>query len=165
MGISDAYDSHIKGWGASVELGQSHSMANNATFGYYGGLRYSKLKMDGYTETNAIFPFTFSDVDSNATAAYLGVNYGRTLNKKWAWSTNAEVEQDISHNNPAVQAHANYIGAFNFDGNLAHTRGSLSATLSYALSDAVNLGVTPYVARMATHDTAFGAVLKVAGKF
>ncbi len=158
-------DSTINGWGVQLEAGQSFDLANKATVGYYGGLRYDDLKMDGYTETNAYFPFTYSDVKSQRTTAYLGANYGMALTDKVKWSVNAEIEQDLSHKDPSVIASADYIGSLRFDSDAAHTRGSLSTTVSYAFSDAVSIGVTPYVNRTVNKDTAFGAIIGLSGKF
>ncbi|MDH7789047.1 putative HAF family extracellular repeat protein [Ochrobactrum sp. 19YEA23] len=158
-------DSTINGWGVQLEAGQSFDLANQSTVGYYGGLRYDNLKMDGYTETNAYFPFTYSDVKSQRSTAYLGANYGMALTDKVSWSVNAEIEQDLSHKDPSVIASADYIGSLKFDSDAAHTRGSLSTTVSYAFSDAVSVGVTPYVNRTVNKDTAFGAIIGLSGKF
>lgn len=119
----------------------------------------------GYTESGAHFPFTYSDVKSQRTTAYLGLNYGMALTDKVNWSVNAEIEQDLSHKDPSVIASADYIGSFKFDSDAAHTRGSLSTTVSYAFSDAVSIGVTPYVNRTVNKDTAFGAIIGLSGKF
>ncbi|MGN7963135.1 autotransporter domain-containing protein [Brucella sp. 22210] len=158
-------DSTINGWGVQLEAGQSFDLANQSTVGYYGGIRYDDLKMDGYTETNAYFPFTYSDVKSQRTTAYLGANYGMALTDKVRWSVNAEIEQDLSHKDPSVTASADYIGSYKFDSDAAHTRGSLSTTVSYAFSDAVSIGVTPYVNRKVNKDTGFGAMIGLSGKF
>jgi probable HAF family extracellular repeat protein len=158
-------DSTINGWGVQLEAGQSFDLGNKSSFGYYGGLSYTDLKMDGYTETNAYFPFTYSDVKSQRTTAYFGLNYGMALTDKVNWSVNAEIEQDLSHKDPSVIASADYIGAYEFGSDTAHTRGSLSTTVSYALSDAVSIGVTPYVNRTLDKDTAFGAIIGLSGKF
>jgi len=158
-------DSTVNGWGVQLEAGQSFDLANQSTVGYYGGLRYDDLKMDGYTETNAYFPFTYSDVKSQRSTAYLGANYGMALTDKVRWSVNAEIEQDLSHKDPSVVASADYIGTLKFDSDAAHTRGSLSTTVSYAFSDAVSVGVTPYVNRTVNKDTAFGAIIGLSGKF
>lgn len=158
-------ESTITGWGASLELGQSFDLANRAVLGYYGGLRYSDLKMDGYTETGAYFPFSYSDVKSKRTTAYLGADYAVPLTERVRWSINAEIEQDLSHNDPVVVATADYIGALRFQSDAAHTRGSVSTTLSYRFSDEVSIGVTPYLARTVNRDAAYGAVIDVSGKF
>ncbi|MFK3666508.1 autotransporter domain-containing protein [Ochrobactrum teleogrylli] len=158
-------DSTVNGWGVQLEAGQSFDLGNKASFGYYGGLNYTDLKMDGYTESGAHFPFTYSDVKSQRTTAYLGLNYGMALTDKVNWSVNAEIEQDLSHKDPSVIASADYIGSFKFDSDAAHTRGSLSTTVSYAFSDAVSIGVTPYVNRTVNKDTAFGAIIGLSGKF
>ncbi|MDH7784725.1 putative HAF family extracellular repeat protein [Ochrobactrum sp. 19YEA23] len=158
-------DSTINGWGVQLEAGQSFDLGNKTSLGYYGGLSYTDLKMDGYTETNAYFPFTYSDVKSQRTTAYFGLNYGMALTDKVNWSVNAEIEQDLSHKDPSVIASADYIGAYEFGSDTAHTRGSLSTTVSYAFSDAVSIGVTPYVNRTLDKDTAFGAIIGLSGKF
>ncbi|NKC03205.1 autotransporter outer membrane beta-barrel domain-containing protein [Ochrobactrum haematophilum] len=115
-------DSTINGWGVQLEAGQSFDLGNKSSFGYYGGLSYTDLKMDGYTETNAYFPFTYSDVKSQRTTAYFGLNYGMALTDKVNWSVNAEIEQDLSHKDPSVIASADYIGAYEFGSDTAHTR-------------------------------------------
>ncbi|URQ74358.1 MAG: autotransporter domain-containing protein [Candidatus Ochrobactrum gambitense] len=158
-------DSTINGWGVQLEAGQSFDLGNKSSFGYYGGLNYTDLKMDGYTETGVYFPFTYSDVKSQRTTAYFGLNYGMALTDKVNWSVNAEIEQDLSHKDPSVIASADHIGAFEFGSDNAHTRGSLSTTVSYAFSDAVSIGVTPYVNRTLDKDTAFGAIIGLSGKF
>lgn len=158
-------ESTIKGWGASLEAGRLHELSSGSVFGYYAGLRHSDLKMDGYTETNAYFPFTYSDVKSRRTAVYLGANYAMPLSDKVRWLINAEIEQDIAHDDPSVTASADYIGALSFDADVAHTRGSLSTTLSYAFSEVLSVGVTPYLARTVNRDMAYGASIDVTGRF
>lgn len=158
-------ESTITGWGASLELGQSFDLRDQATIGYYGGLRYSYLKMDGYTESNAYFPFHYSDVKSERTTAYIGANYTMALAEKMRWSVNAEIEQDLAYKDPIMTANADYIGELKFEADAAHTRGSVSTTLSYRFSDGFNIGVTPYAARTVNRDTAYGTVIDVSGKF
>jgi len=158
-------ESTIRGWGASLEAGRSHDLPDNAVFGTYAGLRYSDLKMDGYTETNAYFPFTYSDVKSRRLGVYLGANYAMPLSERVRWLINAEIEQDILHDDPSVMASADYIGALSFDADAAHTRGSLSTSLSYAFSEVLSVGVTPYLARTVNRDMAYGASIDVTGKF
>jgi hypothetical protein len=121
--------------------------------------------MDGYTETNAYFPFTYSDVKSRRLGVYLGANYAMPLSDRVRWLINAEIEQDILHDDPSVTASADYIGALSFDADAAHTRGSLSTTLSYAFSEVLSIGVTPYLARTVNRDMAYGAGIDVTGKF
>ena len=46
-----------------------------ASLRYYGGLRRSDLRMAGYTEDNAAFPFTYADASYRLTTAYVGATY------------------------------------------------------------------------------------------
>ncbi|NSY72683.1 autotransporter outer membrane beta-barrel domain-containing protein, partial [Agrobacterium tumefaciens] len=158
-------DSAVKGWGASLEIGRAHDLSDRDAFSYYGGLRYSDLKMDGYTERNAAFPFTYSDTTLTQTTGYIGATYNRSLSEKLTWSVDGQVEQDLSHEDPSVTARAAYIGALNFDADLAHTHASLSSTVSYAVNDNVRIDVTPYIATTSTRDIALGAMVGISGKF
>ncbi|CVI62475.1 Outer membrane autotransporter barrel domain-containing protein [Agrobacterium salinitolerans str. Hayward 0363] len=158
-------DSAIKGWGASLEVGRAHELSERDGFSYYGGLRYSNLKMDGYAERNAAFPFTYSDTALKQTTGYIGATYNRAVTGKVAWSIDGRVEQDLAHDDPDVMASAAYIGALIFDADLAHTRASLSSTVSYAVTDNVKIDVTPYIASTSTRDAAWGAAIGISGKF
>ncbi|MFV0283301.1 MAG: autotransporter domain-containing protein [Castellaniella sp.] len=160
-----AGDAVMDGWGASFEIGRNHALSDRDLVGYYGGLRYSDLNMDGYTEHNAVFPFTYSQTTSKQTTAYIGANYTRVLSDKFKWSINGELEQDIAHKDPSVVARADYIGALKFDSDFAHTRASLSSTLAYAVTDDVSMSVTPYVAGTSTRDTAYGVMISLSGRF
>jgi probable HAF family extracellular repeat protein len=158
-------DSAIKGWGASLEVGRAHELSERDGFSYYGGLRYSNLKMDGYTERNAAFPFTYSDTVLKQTTGYIGATYNSAVTGKVTWSIDGRVEQDLAHDDPDVMARAAYIGALKFDADFAHTRASLSSTVSYAVTDNVKIDVTPYIAGTSTRDAAWGAAIGISGKF
>ncbi|MGY4662522.1 putative HAF family extracellular repeat protein [Pseudomonas chlororaphis] len=157
--------STIKGWSASVEAGRTHALGDKASSRYYGGLRHSDLDMQGYTERNAAFPFTYSDSEYRLTTAYVGSTYTKALSSKVTWSVNAEIEQDVMRKAPSVEAKAGYIGTLKFDSDFARTRANVSTTVSYAFNDKLDVGITPYVGSTATRDTAFGAMLELSGKF
>lgn len=167
FGVTEAGkgDSHITGWSASVELGQSHHVADQARFGYYGGLRHGALKMDAYTESNAAFPFSYSDVSYRLTSLYAGTHYAMPLADAVTWSMNAEIEQDLSQDAPSVTASADYIGTLRFNADPDRTRGVLSTSLSYDMNDSVSLSATPYIAHTAVSEAVVGTMLKLYGKF
>uniref|UniRef100_UPI003342018F hypothetical protein n=1 Tax=Castellaniella defragrans TaxID=75697 RepID=UPI003342018F len=71
------------------------------------------------------------------TSAHAGVKYRLALTDK----------------DPPPCRRADYIGTLAFDPDLAHTRGSLSMTVSYAFSDRMRVEFTPCVQRTATRDT------------
>ncbi|WP_157998944.1 autotransporter domain-containing protein [Agrobacterium tumefaciens] len=158
-------DSTVKGWSTSLEVGRTHVLSSEDDFGYYGGLRYSDLKMDGYTERNAAFPFFYSDTTLTQTTAYIGATYNRSLSEKLTWSIDGQVEQDLAHEDPGVTARAAYIGALKFDSDFARTRASLSSTVSYAVTENVKIDVTPYIASTSTRDASYGAMIGISGRF
>ncbi|WP_194288143.1 autotransporter domain-containing protein [Agrobacterium tumefaciens] len=158
-------DSTVKGWSTSLEVGRTHVLSSKDDFGYYGGLRCSDLKMDGYTERNAAFPFIYSDTTLTQTTAYIGATYNRSLSEKLTWSVDGQVEQDLTHEDPVVTARAAYIGALKFDSDFAHTRASLSSTVSYAVTENVKIDVTPYIASTSTRDASYGAMIGISGRF
>jgi len=98
--------------------------------------------MDGYKEGKAYFPFTYSDLDYQLTTAYVGLNYEHKISERLKWSIAGEVEQDLAHNDPGVHVSADYIGAFEFNPDLAHKRASAPTTLSYAVAEDVSIGLT-----------------------
>lgn len=159
-------ESRVQGWSSTLEAGRTENLSfNNARFGYYGGLRYSDVSMDGYTETDADFPFTYSDMSYELTTAYAGANYSMPISKRLQWSVNLEIEQDLTHKDPEFDARAQYIGGLAFDSDFSHTRGSASTSLIYAINDTVDLSLTPYLIRTATRENAVGAVARVSGRF
>ena len=159
-------ESRVQGWSSTLEAGHTENLNfNDARFGYYGGLRYSDVSMDGYTETNAEFPFTYSDMTYRLTTAYAGANYSAALNDRLRWAANIEIEQDLSHDDPEFNARADYIGGLAFNSDFAHTRGSASTSLIYAINDTVDLSFTPYLIRTATRENALGATARVSGRF
>ncbi|WP_079212758.1 autotransporter domain-containing protein [Brucella pituitosa] len=159
-------ESRLQGWSTALELGRTDNLNfHNARLGYYGGLRYSNLSMDGYTESNALFPFTYDDMKYELTTAYAGANFAMPLTDRIRWSINLEIEQDVAHKDPEFDARADYIGVLTLDSDFSHTRGSAWTSVSYAVSDAVELSLTPYVTRTASRDNAFGAMVRLSGKF
>jgi len=159
-------ETRVQGWSTALELGRTDNLSfNNARFGYYGGLRYSDISMDGYTETGAEFPFTYSDMKYELATAYAGANYSMPLSDRFRWSVNVEIEQDISHKDPEFDARANYIGVIALASDFAHTRGSASTSLSYAFNETVGLSLTPYIIRTASRENAYGATVRVFGAF
>ncbi len=159
-------ESRLQGWSTALELGRKDNLNfHNARLGYYGGLRYSNLSMDGYTESNALFPFSYSDMKFALTTVYAGANYSMPLTDKIRWLINLEIEQDLAHKDPVFNATADYIGALKLNSDFSHIRGSAWTSLSYAFNDAVDLSLTPYVARTVSRDNAFGAMVRVSGKF
>jgi probable HAF family extracellular repeat protein len=159
-------ESRLQGWSTALELGRTDNLNfHNARLGYYGGLRYSNLSMDGYTESNALFPFTYGDMKYELTTAYAGANFTMPLTDRIRWSINLEIEQDVAHKDPEFDARADYIGVLTLDSDFSHTRGSAWTSVSYAVSDAVELSLTPYVTRTASRDNAFGAMVRLSGKF
>lgn len=159
-------ETRVQGWSTALEFGQSENLSfNNARFGTYGGLRYSDISMDGYTETNALFPFTYSDMKYELTTAYAGANYSMPFSDRLRWSVNVEIEQDIAHKDPEFDARANYIGALIYGSDFSHTRGSASTSLSYAFNDQTGLSLRPYIIRTASRENAVGATVRVFGEF
>lgn len=159
-------ESRLQGWSTALELGRIDNLNfHNARFGYYGGLRYSNLSMDGYTERNTLFPFTYGDMKYELTTAYAGANFTMPLTDKIRWSINLEIEQDVAHKDPKFDAKADYIGVLTLDSDFSHTRGSAWTSVSYAVSNTVDLSFTPYVTRTASRDNAFGAMVRLSGKF
>ena len=67
-------NSRIKGWEASLEWAAPTPEPGRLR-DYYGGLRRSDLRMAGYTEDNAVFPFTYADASYRLTTAYVGASY------------------------------------------------------------------------------------------
>ncbi|NKX15614.1 autotransporter outer membrane beta-barrel domain-containing protein [Ochrobactrum pseudogrignonense] len=118
-------ESRLQGWSTALELGRTDNLNfHNARLGYYGGLRYSNLSMDGYTESNALFPFTYGDMKYELTTAYAGTNFTMPLTDRIRWSINLEIEQDVAHKDPEFDARADYIGVLTLDSDFSHTRGS-----------------------------------------
>lgn len=156
----------LQGWSTALEIGRTDNLSvNNAAFGYYGGLRYSDISMDGYTENNVLFPFTYSTMKYQLTTAYAGANYSMPLSDRFRWSVNGEIEQDIAHKDPEFDAHADYIGALVYGSDFAHMRGSASTSLSYAVNKSVGLSLTPYIMRTASRENAYGATVRIFGEF
>lgn len=158
-------DGRIEGWSVSLELGRSHRLDDRSRVGYYGGLRHGDLEMSGYTERNAAFPFRYSESTQRLTSAYAGGRYERPLSDALWWSVGAEIEQDLAHDDPDITASADYIGTVTFESDVEHTRGVLSTSVAYAVSDRVRLSVAPYVARTALGDAALGSVFAIEGRF
>ncbi|WZB69917.1 autotransporter domain-containing protein [Achromobacter xylosoxidans] len=158
-------NSRIKGWEASLELGRTHALNRAASLRYYGGLRRSDLRMAGYTEDNAAFPFTYADASYRLTTAYVGATYSKPLSPKLTRSLNAELEQDLSSQGPRVVARAEHVGKLDIGSDFTRTRARLSSTASYALNPKLRIGVTPYVGRTATREIDVGVTVGISGTF
>ena len=160
-----AGDSAMKGWSASLELGRTHALEHSAALGYRVGLRHSDIRLAGYSENNAAFPFTYSGTRYLPTTAYLGASYAMPVASRFTWSLDADVEYDVARGAPSMSAQADYIGRFDMPSDFTRTRANLSTTLSYAVNNRMNIGLTPYVGRASTRDALYGAMVSLNGTF
>jgi len=105
----------------------------------YLALRYTSVKQDAYTETNAVMPLSYSSLEDRSTTALLGLklSYAVTANTKLTASLG--VEQDLKHNVDNYSAQSTGISGLtteNFNDDIDRTRPVASAGAYYSISKA-----------------------------
>jgi len=81
----------------------------------FAGLRHTKVKRDGYTETNAVsFPLTYDDYEQSWTVARFGVHADMAAGARGQLRLSAGLETDLSRSNDPVTGTSSLPGMTTF---------------------------------------------------
>jgi uncharacterized protein YhjY with autotransporter beta-barrel domain len=104
----------------------------------YAGIRYTKIKRDGYSEslaTDVTAPLTYAGLKQEATTALLGVRLNGQVGERTYLLGSVGVEQDLDHSVDNYSATGvDGITPFTFNTNIKRTRPVVSAGASYAIT-------------------------------
>ena len=112
---------------------------NNASWivNPYLGLRYTKIKRDGYAEvltTDVQTPLTYAALSQETTTALAGIRLNGRFGDKTALMASIGVENDINHNSADYLASGlDGLAPMAFNSNVKHVRPVAAAGISYAI--------------------------------
>ncbi|HAF5506663.1 TPA: autotransporter domain-containing protein [Salmonella enterica] len=155
----------MTGYAASLEGGQKFTLKDELRLGWYGGLRYSNVQRDGYTENDIEFAVKYEDVDYRSTAVYAGIDVDVPVSNTVRWVSSVEVEQELSNNDPQFRASQQYMGGIVTSADMAMTRGAVRTGVVVELTKGVNLQIMTGAAYTALGDPAWGAGVRLGGAF
>ena len=112
----------------------------------YFGLRYTKLKRNGYAEKDDVAaPLAFDALTDRSTSALIGARVSYQATPKTTLTANLGIEQDLHHkvdNFTAANDLIGYLDPITFNSNIKRTRPIASAGVSYDVTKAQRLSGT-----------------------
>jgi hypothetical protein len=113
----------------------------------YFGLRHTRLKRDGYSETSDTIsePLNFASLSDRSTSALIGARVNYQATPKTTFTANLGIEQDLHHKVDSLTATNTDIGELNavaFNSNIKRTRPVASAGAYYDVTKAQRLSGT-----------------------
>ena len=129
-----------------AELSYAFQYQDKALVRPYFGLRYTRLKQDGYTENNNIaLPLTYDALADRSASALIGTKVDYQVTPKTTLTANLGIEQDLYHKVDNYTATNNDIGSLTpiaFNSNIKRTRPVASAGAYYDVTKAQRLSGT-----------------------
>ena len=133
-------ESELSTQGVQFTLSNGFSVHEQVVVSPYAGLRYIKIKRDGYTEelSNSVTtPLTYDNLRQETTSALLGTNVYAQLTPKVIASGSLGLEHDVSRKIDNYSATGvDNLDAINFDDNSKRTRLVASLGLGYRIQQA-----------------------------
>jgi uncharacterized protein YhjY with autotransporter beta-barrel domain len=112
----------------------------------YFGLRYTKLKRDGYSESSgAEYALTYDTLNDRSTTALMGARVNYQVTPKTTLTANLGIEQDLHHkvdNLTASNIDINDLTPIAFNSNIKRTRPVASVGAFYDVTQAQRLSGT-----------------------
>ena len=144
---SEAGTGTPKSTGEAVQLKATYTypIGTRLTVNPYVGIRYTQIGINGYTESNAVYPLTYNGLTQSATDALVGVgasyNFGRVVA-----SLSAGVVQNLSYTAGSLSGTSGIVNLGSYNVALPganYTSASLGAGLSFdvARNQYLNIGL------------------------
>lgn len=129
-----------------AELSYALQYQDKALVRPYFGLRYTRLKQDGYTENNnVVLPLTYEALADRSAAALIGTKLEYQVTPKTTLTANLGIEQDLYHKVDNYTATNNDIGSLTpiaFNSNIKRTRPVASIGAYYDVTQTQRLSGT-----------------------
>jgi uncharacterized protein YhjY with autotransporter beta-barrel domain len=138
----------IKSWGSSLIGSYMVPISDRWSTSPYAGIRYSRIKMNGYSETlnndTVTTPLTFADLTQKSTAALLGAKLHTQINDRLNILASVGIERDLHYTG------GRYLGAgdvetssidFNPNSNQTRMSASLGAYFDVAKKQRIGANI------------------------
>jgi hypothetical protein len=141
--------------GVQFTLSNGFRVHDQVLLSPYAGIRYIKIKRDGYTEdltSMVTTPLTYDNLRQEATSALLGLNLLMQMTPKVAASASVGMEHDVARKIDSYSATGvDNLDAIKFDDNSKRTRAVASVGLGYRINQTQQVG-----AQIAYREEAYG---------
>lgn len=141
IGTSEAGTGHssLTSTAASATLSYGKPLGNSRWMASpYAGIRYSKVKRDGYTESltaDVTTPLTYADLSQKTTTALVGMRLNGQVAEKTYLMGSIGLEQDLNHDvNHYAAIGVDDIAQFAFNPDVKRTRPVASVGAAYVIS-------------------------------
>ena len=134
--------------GINLEVSYYYPLNHGWVVSPFGGLRYTKTSMAGYTEqtsSGVTAPLTYGTLTNETTTAVLGARFNGRLNAKTSLNATVGIEQDTSSNGGTATVTNSTIGSLNDISVVTatnRTRAFASVGVDYEVKKSQHLGVS-----------------------
>ena len=111
----------------------------------YLALRYTKIKLDAYTETGVSTPLSFNALEDRSTTALVGVKLNHPLTPQTNLTASLGLEQDLNHRVDQYSATGmSGLTSENFNNDIKRTRPVATVGAYYAVSKKQRISAEVY---------------------
>ena len=145
----------IKGTSETLEVGQRFNFNDKQAI-WSSGLHHSKTSRSSYSESNALLPINYDEVDFDDTEAFVRSSITAPITKSVNFVVTAELDRRLNFDSPDFKAEGSYIGSVDEEAHIHKTRGFASAGVVYSPSKKISVSFTPSISQSALGDNMWG---------